>query len=189
MQFLVKFSPHKSAQIATKHILRQNSVNCDKNDCTTKQNKFYIYVETFSTSHTCKRWRNFRFVHIWCGEIRNFSICGETSDFSISVTFRNLKYLHMANFSTDIMVVLVTNMRYVVHGHWQFLVLPSFLSSFLSFYMFHVMLPMPSFCHVLHEFDKYWIRRKSDDKTSRLVKICIAFKTFWQKQHWLFLDI
>ena len=24
---------------------------------------------------------------------------------------------------------------------------------------------------------------------SRLVKICIAFKTFWQKQHWLFLDI
>ena len=64
MQFLVKFSPHKSARIATKHILRQNSVNCDKNDCTTKQNKFYIYVETFSTSHTCKRWRNFRFVHI-----------------------------------------------------------------------------------------------------------------------------
>ena len=62
MQFLVKFSPHKSAQITTKNILQQNSVNCDKNYCTTKQNN--IYVETFSTSHTCKRWRNFRFVHI-----------------------------------------------------------------------------------------------------------------------------
>ena len=62
MQFLVKFSPHKSAQITTKNILQQNSVNCDKNYCTTKQNN--IYVETFSTSHTCNRWRNFRFVHI-----------------------------------------------------------------------------------------------------------------------------
>ena len=103
--------------------------------------------------------------------------------------WRNLKYLHLTNFSTDILLVLVTNMRYVVHGHWQFLVLPFFLSSFLPFCMFHVMLPKPSFCHVLHEFDKYWIRRKSDDETSRLVKICIAFKTFWQKQHWLVLDI
>ena len=70
--------------------------------------------------------------HLWCGDIGNFSICGETSDFSISVTFRNLKYLHMANFSTDIMVVLVTNMRYVVHGHWQFLVLPSFLATLVA---------------------------------------------------------
>ena len=57
MQFLVKFSPHKSAWIATKHILRQNMTRPILQQ--KKQNKFYIYVETFSTSDTCQRWRNF----------------------------------------------------------------------------------------------------------------------------------
>ena len=106
--FWFNFSPHKSAWIMTKHI-------CDKqhklqqNRFTTKQHRFYI----LSSSYICHRRRNLRFLHLW-----NCSTCGETSDFStsVTVTFRNLKFLHMTDFfSTDILVILVTNMRY---GCW-----------------------------------------------------------------------
>ena len=50
-------------------------------------------------------WRNFRFFHfnnMSCVEIWNNTTCGETSEFSTSVTFRNLKFLHVTDFSPPI---------------------------------------------------------------------------------------
>ena len=52
-------------------------------------------------------------IHLSCGEIWNYSTCGEISDFSTSVVHRNLKFLHMTDFSPHIPFVRnVTNIRY-----------------------------------------------------------------------------
>ena len=57
----------------------QKRLNCDKTDFATKKHEFYIYVETFSTTHTCQI-----SPHLSCGEIWNDSTYGKISDFYIS---------------------------------------------------------------------------------------------------------
>ena len=48
-----------------------------------------------------------------CGEIWNYPTCGEISEISTFVMQRNLKFLHMTNFSPHVwQVIQVTNMRY-----------------------------------------------------------------------------
>ena len=52
--------------------------------------------------------------HLSYGKIWNYSTCGEISDFSTFTTHRNLKFLHMTDFSPHVwLVILVTNIRYV----------------------------------------------------------------------------
>ena len=54
-----------------------------------------MYVEAFSTSHTCQIWRNFTFLHIFdMDKFLNYSTSGEISDFFIFITHKNLKILH-----------------------------------------------------------------------------------------------
>ena len=110
VQFLVQFSPHKSAWIATKYILQQKSVNCDKPNFTTKQNKFYVCRDILHITHMPDVEKFQISPNLSYGEIGNCSTSGETADLSTSVTFRNLKCLHMTYlFSTD---TLVINMKY-----------------------------------------------------------------------------
>ena len=53
----------------------------------------------------------------------NQSTCGESLDFSSSVMYRNLKFLHMTDFfSTDTVLVSVTNMRYEQNGVYLYAV-------------------------------------------------------------------
>ena len=52
--------------------------------------------------------------HLSCGDIWNFSICGEIFNFPTIVIHGKLKYLHMTIFSPlIILVILVTNIRSV----------------------------------------------------------------------------
>ena len=66
--------------------------------------------------------RNLKLFHMWrnkkkqsCGEIWNYPTCVEISEFSASVMHRNLKFLHKPYFSPQILVGLVTNIRYASH--------------------------------------------------------------------------
>ena len=59
----------------THDILRQNSVNNRSSNKTAKIAINFAYMATFSTSHTCYMWR--------------------ISDFSESVMWRHMKFLHM----------------------------------------------------------------------------------------------
>ena len=60
------------------------------------------------------KWRRFQIsLHLSCEDVWNYSICGQILAFSTCFMYRNLKFLHMtAFFSTDTVLVSVTNMRY-----------------------------------------------------------------------------
>ena len=90
--------------------LQQKSVNRDKPNFTTKQNKFDICQDILQITHMPDVEKFQISPNLSYGEIGNCSTSGETADLSTSVTFRNLKCLHMTYlFSTD---TLVINMKY-----------------------------------------------------------------------------
>ena len=102
---LLIFSPPKSTLIATKHILRQNSVNHKKqilqqNSINCNKTPYIVHNISphyrFSSHFSCGE-----FFHMSCGELLHLTICHVN------------KFLHMTDFSPRAPpMVPVTNMRY-----------------------------------------------------------------------------
>ena len=114
--FLAQFFSTQKHVNRDKTDLRQKCVNCDKANFTTKDMNF-THVEAFSTSHMPDVEKFQISAHLSYGKIWNYSTYGEISDFSTFITHRNLKFLHMKKFSTDILVGLVTNIRSAYSPH------------------------------------------------------------------------
>ena len=96
--------------------LQQKWVNCDKTNFTTKKHEFYTCGGILHITHMPDVEKFQISPHLSYGKIWNYSTCGEISDFSTFITHRNLKFLHMTNFSPHVwQVIQVTNIRYDLH--------------------------------------------------------------------------
>ena len=103
-----QFSSHESVQISTKHILQQNSKKRNKINFTRKKTAWFLMCGKNSDCRTFV-WKNFRLLHL-CLEISPHLM-----KLQISLNVSSLEIWNLSTwqiFSTDVLVVLVTNMRY-----------------------------------------------------------------------------